>query len=244
MVQPGWNLIAGFPGEDPSDYARQAELLPLLTHLEPPLGVAPLRLDRFSPLFMAPEASQVLNVRSAPAYSHIYPFPEEDLAQLAYYFHFDYADGRDPNTYIADLRREVETWKAVAQHSELISLDLGDTLLVYDTRPVATAKQHRLRGAARAVYLACDVAQTAADLVKNLSPAHAASDVQGALSELTASKLMLCEDERYIILAVPGEHQLRYLKRRLGQRLPMPPRASPLLVHLAARMGAGTTAAD
>jgi ribosomal peptide maturation radical SAM protein 1 len=244
MVQPGWNLIAGFPGEDPGDYARQAELVPLLTHLEPPLGVAPLRLDRFSPLFMAPEASQVLNVRSAPAYSQIYPFGEEDLAQLAYYFRFDYADGRDPNTYLADLRHEVEAWRAVAQHSELISLDLGDTLLVYDTRPIALSKEHRLRGAAHAVYLACDVARSAADLVKNLSDAYTSGDVDQALKELTASKLMLCEDERYVILAVPGEYQLRYLKRRLGQRVPMPTRASPLLVHLAARMGASTTAAD
>src|SRR5262249_52378449 len=51
MVQPFWNLLAGFPGEDPADYARQAELVPLLTHLPPPSGLSLIRLDRFSPLF-------------------------------------------------------------------------------------------------------------------------------------------------------------------------------------------------
>src|SRR5439155_6118718 len=46
-VHPGWNLLAGFPGEDPADYARQAAIVPLLTHLVPPQGVGEVRLDRF-----------------------------------------------------------------------------------------------------------------------------------------------------------------------------------------------------
>lgn len=31
-----WNLLTGFPGETDDDYRRQAELMPLLHHLEPP----------------------------------------------------------------------------------------------------------------------------------------------------------------------------------------------------------------
>ena len=33
-----WNVLWGFPGETPGDYATQAKLLPNLRHLSPPDG--------------------------------------------------------------------------------------------------------------------------------------------------------------------------------------------------------------
>jgi ribosomal peptide maturation radical SAM protein 1 len=33
-----WNMLYGFPGEDPSEYDRQASLVPLLSHLQPPVS--------------------------------------------------------------------------------------------------------------------------------------------------------------------------------------------------------------
>ena len=35
-VKVEWNLLYGFPGEDPAEYAKLAELLPSLFHLDPP----------------------------------------------------------------------------------------------------------------------------------------------------------------------------------------------------------------
>ena len=35
-VKPKWNLLFGFPGEPADEYARMAELAPLLSHLPPP----------------------------------------------------------------------------------------------------------------------------------------------------------------------------------------------------------------
>jgi ribosomal peptide maturation radical SAM protein 1 len=37
-IEVGWNLIWGLPGEPPEEYARLAELVPLLAHLPPPGG--------------------------------------------------------------------------------------------------------------------------------------------------------------------------------------------------------------
>jgi len=45
-----WNILAGFPGESPQEYDRQADLIPLLTHLAPPTCCTPVRLDRFIPI--------------------------------------------------------------------------------------------------------------------------------------------------------------------------------------------------
>jgi hypothetical protein len=232
MVEPGWNLIAGFPGEDPLDYARQAEIVPLLTHLVPPLGVAPLRLDRFSPLFNAAAESGLKNLRPGRAYGLIYPFARSDLSDLAYYFEFDYADGRDPHSYIVDLRREVDQWREAAPHSDLISLGVGDDLVIWDTRPVARQREYRLRGLRRTLYQRCDTAHSLSDL----SDIDAPEQILQALAELVDARLMLLDEGRYLSLAVPGEYQLQYFRRLLEQKRALPMRASPLLVHLATRL--------
>src|ERR1700747_1625319 len=46
-----WNLLYGFPGESPVEYARMAELIPLLAHLQKPGYCGRIHVDRFSPLF-------------------------------------------------------------------------------------------------------------------------------------------------------------------------------------------------
>ena len=63
---------------------------------QPPAGGGRLRLDRFSPYFDEAEANGLVNVRPSDAYRHVYPFAPAALDRLAYYFDYDYADGRDP----------------------------------------------------------------------------------------------------------------------------------------------------
>jgi ribosomal peptide maturation radical SAM protein 1 len=48
-----WNVIYGFPGEPPEEYARMATIVPALEHLSPP-SLGPLVLDRFSPYHERP----------------------------------------------------------------------------------------------------------------------------------------------------------------------------------------------
>src|SRR4030095_5227998 len=48
-ISPHWNLIWGFPDEPPAEYQRMAELVPLITHLTPPVGSSKIQIHRFSP---------------------------------------------------------------------------------------------------------------------------------------------------------------------------------------------------
>ena len=89
-----WNILAGFPGESPAEYDRQADLIPLLTHLSPPACCTPVRLDRFSPFFTRPAEFGFERVRPAAAYYYVFPLERHELARLAYFFDFDYSDGR------------------------------------------------------------------------------------------------------------------------------------------------------
>ena len=145
-----WNLLYGFPGEDPADYAAMAEMLPSLYHLAPPRGCGRVRSDRFSPYFTHPEAFGIANLRPSAAFAHVFPFPPAALARLAYYFDFDYADGRRVEEYVGPLLERVAGLRELAGVVALSMSDRGDgVLLFHDTRPGAAVFQRRLSGLAR-----------------------------------------------------------------------------------------------
>src|SRR5262249_9843603 len=134
-VVPNWNLIFGFPDEDPAEYQQMAELVPSLTHLQPPSGVYPLRLDRFSPNFDQAARRGFATVRPAAPYRQVYPFPDPDLARLVWHFDFDYPDGRDPWRYSAPLRAAIEAWRRDFPSANLVLRLIDDRLELRDSRP-------------------------------------------------------------------------------------------------------------
>jgi len=69
-INLGWNLISGFPGEDPIAYQHMAEMIPSLVHFQPPAygEISRLRLDRFSPYFEQPEKYGIVNLRPSATY--------------------------------------------------------------------------------------------------------------------------------------------------------------------------------
>lgn len=209
-IEVKWNLLYGFPGEDPAEYARLAELLPLLVHLHPPLAIGRVRLDRFSPYFEDPAAWGITHPRPNRAFPFVYPFALDSLARLAYYFEFDYADGRNILDYAAPVLAAAESWQRLHGSVALRQFDREDgVLIVTDTRPCATAWQHRLTDLDRALYLWCDAGKTIDQLralaahapLRGRGPAHAAA-VKQSLERLVADRLMVCLDQRYLSLAV------------------------------------------
>ena len=126
-VHPHWNVLWGFPGESPGEYERLAELAPKLAHLVPPTAADGIRLDRFSPNFFDADRLGFTDVAPLPAYGHFYRLPPEAVSNLAYYFSFRYADGRDPAAYIGGAVREVDKWKRAHTKSDLFVTDDGRT---------------------------------------------------------------------------------------------------------------------
>lgn len=206
-LSAAWNFISGFPGESPAEYDAMAQLIPLLTHLQPPTGCSPFRLDRFSPYHDAPEHYHLDRVRPTYSYYYVFPFGARDLARLAYYFDFDYADGQNPHTYIGPLTREVQRWWAAYQAGPEARprLDLvqdGDLLVISDTRTCAVAPTHRLDGLAAAIYLRCDVAQTRQSLARNLGGPLEDADLEATLQMLLNARLLVELGGHFLSLAV------------------------------------------
>jgi hypothetical protein len=178
-----------------------AALAPLLTHLVPPVGFGGLRLDRFSPNFFDAERLGFRQVRPLPAYEYVYRVPPAALANLAYNFTFDYADGRRVGDYIPPLLRELHAWRSAGGDSTVASLDIGHALVIVDTRPVAKYPVTVLSDLDRRLYLQCDAI---AD-VRRLAAIAGSSEgeVAGRLEPLCGAGLLLCDKGRYLALAVP-----------------------------------------
>ena len=226
-LKPDWAFLCGFPGEEPAEYARLADLLLSLTHLPAPIGPYQIRVDRYSPYFVAPEAHGLQNVHANVAYQHVYPFPLHDLDRLAYYFDYEYADGRVPQEYTASLKQAIEDWRAHSSTARLELRDEGDYLEIEDTRPAAPRPRVLLEGPARLAYLALDAGASSATVCERLSeslgPASPSrSQIANWLDEWEGDRLVLREGARYLSLATNPAERIelpvdRFLAQLLGE---------------------------
>jgi ribosomal peptide maturation radical SAM protein 1 len=214
-VRAQWNLIWGFPGESPEEYAAMAELLPLLSHLPPPETMGPLRLDRFSPYFNQPEQFGIANLEPCPAYRYVYPFAPAALSNLAYYFTFECRSGTNGESYVQPLVEQVSAWKEAHELSDLFFKHMDSYLIVFDLRPAAKERLSVLQGLQRILYVACDSIQSLSALRRRAQEDSGrqvcADEILEALAPLEALGLLLREGDSFLSLAIP---QGEYVPRR------------------------------
>ncbi|WP_119070659.1 RiPP maturation radical SAM C-methyltransferase [Aggregatilinea lenta] len=199
-----WNILWGFPGEDPADYEQMHRLFPLLHHLNPPVSLAQIRLDRFSPHFNHADAEGFANVRPALPYDYIYALDADARANLAYHFFYDYRDPRDLNGYTQPLFREAKAWRREHDRSALMLVDLQSHLLIWDLRAVAAQPLTVLAGWQRALYLYCDEVRSGRALAafaeaEGVDPAV----IQDCLEAWAASRLVVRGGNSCLSLGVP-----------------------------------------
>lgn len=208
-----WTILCDFPGEEDSWYLEMAAWLPWLSHLQPG-GFTRLRFDRYSPYFDHADAYG-LKLLPARLYRHIYPLDEAELAELAYYFEAEEADG-SRRSLLSDLavhrpgleavRGAVLAWVDAWQREPTPRLEMtddGDAVVVEDTRPVAIAPTLRLEGAAAAALRTSLDAPPVAALHRALAEAgHDADAIDAAVRTLIDHRLALPLDGRLVGLAL------------------------------------------
>ena len=157
-IEAAWNLLTDFPGDEDIAYEGTARLIPLLQHLQPPVGVGQLSIERFSPYFDRKDDYKITNVRPIPAYGLAFPTIER-ADDIAYHFTGDYDSSlrRRP-----DLARRlgdgVEAWKAAWAPDRVMPvlcvLDLSPgRYLLADTRACADVDAEILNEATMSAYL-------------------------------------------------------------------------------------------
>jgi len=204
-------MLWGFPGEPHNEYVRMANLIPLLTHLQPPKVGAAMRLDRFSPAFDSASELGFTDVKPYPSYFYIYPFQSDVVANLANAFTFGYQRQQDVAGYTGPIQAQITAWRVAYETSDLFSIDKGAHLLIWDLRPVARRPLTTLAGLQRFLYIACDQIQTLRSLGKLLQEQAgkplAEAEIEALLEPLMKDGLMIREGNAFLALTIPiGEY--------------------------------------
>ena len=195
-IDVSWNLLSGIPGESDEWYAKMADWLPSIFHLQPPTGVSRIRYDRFSPYHMRPRDFD-LTLEPSRTYPYVYPLAKESLMRLAYSFednkrpqHMHRAFSDEPGQ--RKLQLVVMEWNELRRTSKpvLKVYDDGERLRFVDTRPYAIQRDWTVGGLEAEVYRMCDSAQKPTE------------EMSRAAERLLASRVLLSMNGKLLALGV------------------------------------------
>lgn len=217
-IHPLWNVLYGFPGERPEDYDGTLEILRRITHLKPPDSVAPIRLDRFSPNYRSWRKHGFSAIEPMPAYRHVFPFPDETLEQLAYYFSYRHPQFAEALEAGSKLHGFVREWQHKCERQEqgelAVRSDPADGPVLIDSRFNLEPVTRKLAGRELALLSACDAPVSRAralrlatkQLSRASTPAAATGEsLEPLLDELIESSVIAEVGGRLITLALMPE---------------------------------------
>jgi len=216
-IVPGWNLLIGFPGEGEKVYEKYAHDLPLLVHLHPPTAVFPVRFDRFSHYYTSAD-EYGLKLKPYDFYAMVYPFPEKDLEDMAYFF----ADHNYENAYIANtgtwikkLEKLVQQWHTRWHRRDgkleprLVFEWRGNAKIVLDTRR-GTAVTHEIEPLGLRLLECLAEPSRRSRLPEELANVSA-THIDGQLDALRQMGLIFQEKDRYMSLVIDSGRDEGYL---------------------------------
>jgi ribosomal peptide maturation radical SAM protein 1 len=240
-VWPMWNYLFGFPGETMDDYKPILSSNETLFHLPPPTHGLGLSVMRFSAYHRQPENTGIRLLGPLPHYRYIYPFAEEQIARLAYYFHYEHLDGYDPSHVGGLLEEFTQRWREAYNQrgAGLWATCVEDEIWIDDTRS-EDQLTHRLLGASVLLYRLLErpgrVDGICRTLRRSAPSAYLAAGgkagVDRTLAEWNETGLVFCENDNFVALAAPtqGAGFWDPSERWLGEpRRPRPP--TPSLVQ-------------
>jgi ribosomal peptide maturation radical SAM protein 1 len=208
-----WNMLYGFPDENPKDYVDMAALIPLLTHLPPPAGGCHrVRIDRFSPLFT--DRIKAGAVRPVESYRELYPFESEIVGRMAHYFEHDHTNAMHTDSYIAALGQAVRGWLKESGRAAFICFSNNPGLRLVDTRAVAIEQRAILHGLEEDVFKCCLNGAAMHRLCRTLGRSE--SELLPILESFIDRRWAIQLDAQYITLGVPMD---AYVPRDLPPKM-------------------------
>ncbi|HEY0727168.1 MAG TPA: hypothetical protein VGD38_03800, partial [Pyrinomonadaceae bacterium] len=205
-IEPSWNLLIGFPGEGEDVYRKYLDDLPLLVHLPPPTDVYPVRFDRYSPYFVKSN-EYGLDLHPLDYYSLIYPFPQEALDNLAYYFNDTNTGAAYAQTmfqWIDRIKEKIDRWTNLWKGNEPPKLLLarnGDQCTFTDTRS-GELNEYRLEAiSGRILDFLADKAKRVGDVAREFSDLEGFNAAK-EMAILREKGLLFQEEDRYLSLVL------------------------------------------
>ena len=211
-----WNILTGFPGEIDDDYRGQIDLIQSLIHLQPPIGVGDLWLERFSPYFTRPGDYGVTIKGPSEAYPYVYDSQKLDLMKIAYDFEFETENRVNPQL-TQELRQTVAEWKDRHKSDQLPFLFFTkslDFVTVYDGRSLDGPSKMRFEGPSAWIISFCNEKPRALEQIrlhieKKSAPTKVEENaVDLAIEDLEGKKILYGERGKYLTLPLPHNSHL------------------------------------
>lgn len=220
-IRVTWNLLCEAPFEQEHWYEEMLEWLPMVTHLHPPFDqMAKICYHRFSPYFNNPD-QYGLTLEPTKSYQYIYPLQGKALSNIAYFF--NQASDKTERIYTLNFTFKPQS-KALGQVQTLLDnwseqwqsgtipmcymVDKGESIIIMDTREVATNFTHILTGTTAELYRLAAEPIPKERLIKKLleiRPDEELSHLEQSITWLIENKLMISLSKCLMALAFVGE---------------------------------------
>jgi ribosomal peptide maturation radical SAM protein 1 len=132
-----WNYLYDIPGETDDDYNVMFELIPTISHLNPPEKFHPVVIQRYSPLFEESEQFGINDLKPMKFYHYLFP-KKTKFDSFAYYYEGSYHKSLDNGAMKKKFDYYMQSWLNVwiLQRPVLRLIKLyNDLYLLEDTRP-------------------------------------------------------------------------------------------------------------
>ncbi|WP_283135797.1 RiPP maturation radical SAM C-methyltransferase [Rhizohabitans arisaemae] len=210
-VQVHWNLLYGFPGDDPDDYERMLGTLERLIHLDPPATCLPVQVTRFAPLQSDPARFKIPHAVYEPGYDLVFSADYLartgfDLGKYCYYFMRPFENSVRLNGIYRRIDALVERWRAAGRCRAVTlewRLESGRTV-VTDTRDDPAGVVLELDEAQGELLRALTVPRTVTGLARH-GLRHTPAETAESLAGLDRLGLVLRDGERWLSLVLPAD---------------------------------------
>jgi len=212
-IEVTWSILTGFPEETDEDFKKQLEIIQPLIHLQPPISVGNIWLERFSPYFTRPDKYGIKITGAGIAYHYVYDSEVMDLNKIAYDFEFETPERRIDPLLEERLRQFVEYWKQRQQSENtpfLFYAKSKDFVTVYDGRDEQHPQKLRFEGVPALLIDYCNEKPQTLSAIHNKAETRGNSPgaVESAIEELVQRGILYGERDKYFTLALPSNSRL------------------------------------
>ena len=210
-IRVHYNILYGFPDDDPADYARMAALLPRLVHLDAPNSCVPVQITRYAPLHSRPEAFGLAPPSPEPCYELLFSRDYLDatgfgIEDFCYYFERSFENGPALSRSYAAIRRTVGAWREFPG-KQVAGLHVAgvddDGLRIVDGRG-GSEVVHRLDAALAELLAACERPISMSKLAEAGLERAAPADIPALLGQLDRLGLVFIDEDLVVSLVLPA----------------------------------------
>jgi ribosomal peptide maturation radical SAM protein 1 len=208
-IVPLWNVLVAFPGMTDEMYAEITRLIPLLSHLPPPMVLSPVRYDRYSKYFENPKRYG-LRLKCLGYYKAIYPFPPDFFEDFPYYHsNSDLTAYEVLSKHWDALAPLIESWKSLWKASPPGSLPSlhrvtdGERVSIEDSRSGALKRVEI--GPCEDAILASAREPTSLERIVSGSAPFVSDEIAAGLKRLSDQHLVLEDNKRVLSLVLDSE---------------------------------------